>query len=91
MKSTLAALTAGCAILAPTLLFFDNLPFTVSHNSLREVEVAYDGQDPLVIDLHKSKISFTEYNRTVTQSRSQLRRSLQEYLEPRLFIHHRTP
>ena len=45
----------------------------------------------MVVDLQKSKIDFDEYGISTHQTRAELRKSLQEYLEPRLWIYHRTP
>ncbi len=49
--------------------------------------------DPLVVNLNRSAINFTDYIAKVPHknlTRAQLRESLQTYLEPHLFIFHRT-
>ena len=75
--------------------FFSNLSnLTHFPVSLGEVSVDYTvDMEPLVVHLNRSTINFTDYIAKVAhknQTRAQLRASLQTYLEPRLFIFHRT-
>ncbi len=47
----------------------------------------------MVVNLNRSIISFDEFSKSLPNSsvnRSELRRTLQSYLEPRLHIHHRS-
>jgi hypothetical protein len=98
MKSFQLAAFVAALICIPTTLFFKNLPVTLfNRGPPHEYDVIYSAEgEPLTINLEKSKISFAEFQQTFqgkykSFTRAELRKVMQEYLEPRLVMWHRTP
>ena len=95
IKNLFYPLLLSIVIVIPVCLFFNNLPIKVwQWPKPAELPVLYWNNEPLTVDLAKSKINVEDYIKTLTTttlSKSELRKSLQIYLEPKLYMFHRTP
>ena len=97
MNTLAPALMLAAFCTTPVIYFFTHLPFEIVKLDPPQqypIEYSKTTGEPLSVNIKDSVISFEEYISKVgrkTLTRAEVRKTLQEYLEPRLVIYHRTP
>ena len=96
MDSLIPAVGLTSALAIPVIYFFATLPHNIMQLEPEPVmAVTYTAsREPLLVDLKRSQISFDEYISKVgktTMHKAELRKTLQAYLEPKIWLFQRTP
>ena len=97
MNTLAPALFVATFLTIPVVYVFTHLPldlWKVDPPHQYPVEYAQKTGEPLTVNLLESQISFTDFISQAGKkefSRSEVRKNLQDYLEPRLVMYHRTP
>ena len=91
MDSLIPAVGLTSAIVIPVIYFFATMPHNIIQLAPEPVmTVTYTAsREPMLVDLTRSQISFDDYISKVgktTMHRSELRKTLQAYLEPKIWL-----